>query len=233
MKALPEIEDFLKSLDLLDVQENPEICMYSFMMKIIDLNKKIIMNIDIENDEDKNLWKFIKENLLYDNNDKHIPIPVYSYVKPTMGPRFILHIMLSMGEFDTELDFLLHPTLRESLRYCNLIGPLEDEVSLQNYSYQLQKRYIQEQLQYFPNSRNILDRWIITACDFFDGIIIRNEMPIVDLPPAHLTSLNESKDQEVIQSLLDMKDRILHSSFREMASSLEMYNLPIMDEIRV
>ena len=58
-------------------------------------------------------------------------------------------------------------------------------------------------------------------------------MPIVDLPPAHLTALNESKYQEVIQSVLDMKDRILHSSFREMASSLEMYNLPIMDEIRV
>ena len=54
---------------------------------------------------------------------------MFSYVKPTIGPRFILHIMLSLGEFETELDLILYPTLRDYLRYAGLIGELNDEES--------------------------------------------------------------------------------------------------------
>ena len=51
---------------------------------------------------------FCKKIFLIDDGNKNLPIPVYSYVKPTMGPRFLLHIMLSMGEFETEIDLILH-----------------------------------------------------------------------------------------------------------------------------
>ena len=142
----------------------------------------IIQNRDFECDVDKEMWEFIKGNLLYDDEHRHIPIPVFSYVKPTMGPRFILHILLSLGEFDTELDLILHRTLRDSFRYAKLFGPLDDDESLKEYSNHLLRKYIENQLVYFPNSSKVLDQWIVTAGDLFESVIFRNEIPITDMP---------------------------------------------------
>ena len=50
-----------------------------------------------------------------------------------MGTRFILHIMLLLGEFDTEHDLYLHRSLRESLRYCKLIGSSSCHLDLEKY----------------------------------------------------------------------------------------------------
>ena len=101
--------------------------------------------------------------------------------------------MLSLGEFDTELDLILHQTLRESLRYAKLIGPLDDDASLKEYSNQFLRKYIEEQVVYFPNSSKVLDTWIVTAGDLFDSVIRRNEFPITDMPLSHQTALNGSK----------------------------------------
>ena len=94
------------------------------------------------------MWNFIQENLLYDDEHRHLPIPVFSYVKPTLEPRFMLHILLSMGQFETDIDLILHQSLRESLRYAQLIGPLDDEQSLRQYAHELLKRFIEEQLMF-------------------------------------------------------------------------------------
>ena len=115
-----------------------------------------------------------------------------------MGPSFLLHIMLSLGEFDTEVDLILNRTLRESLRYCKLIGPLDDDQSLEKYSGVFLKKCIEGQLVYFPNSANVLYQWIVTAGDLFDSVILRNEIPITDMPPCHQAALNASKDEEVV-----------------------------------
>ena len=103
---------------------------------------------------------------------------MFSYVKPTLGIRFILHVFLSLGHFETELDLLLHPTLRDSFRYAKLIGNSNDPIDLQKYSNDLQKLFIEEQLVYFPNGSNIVSSWIVVIGELFDGIIVRDEIPI-------------------------------------------------------
>ena len=47
-----------------------------------------------------------------------------------MNTSFLLHIMLSLGCFDTEVDITLHSSLHECLKYCGDIGPNEDEQAL-------------------------------------------------------------------------------------------------------
>ena len=78
-----------------------------FFDEIIMLHETQHQNSEFEYEREDVMWKEIKGKFLYDDEHKHIPIPVFSYVKPTMGARFLLHIMLSMGEFDTEMDFLV------------------------------------------------------------------------------------------------------------------------------
>ena len=73
-----------------------------FILKIVNFNRISTQNRNFECEEDSDLWVFMKDNLLYDDEYRNIPIPVFSYVKPTMGPKFILHIMLSLGEFETQ-----------------------------------------------------------------------------------------------------------------------------------
>ena len=177
------------------------------------------------------MWSFLQEHMLYDDDLRHIPIPVFSYVKPTMGARFLLHVMLSLGDFDTEVDLILHRTLRESLRYAKLIGPLDDDDSLQQYSNMLLKKYIEEQLVYFPNSSKVLDSWIVTAADLFDSVIIRNEIPITDMPPAHQTALNECKEQEVVDMMASMNSNLLHAAFSELVEYVDLYEIPSIDDI--
>ena len=59
---------------------------------------------------------------------------LFSYIRPTMVTQFLLHILLSLGRYVTELDLLQHSTLRESFWYAKLIGSCNDEESLKKYS---------------------------------------------------------------------------------------------------
>ena len=65
--------------------------------------------------------------------------------------------MLSMGHFATEIGLTLHASIMESLRDAKLIGPLDDEHSLYEYSNTLLRRFIQEQVVYYPNTKRIID----------------------------------------------------------------------------
>ena len=87
----------------------------------------------------------MKNELLYDDDKRHLPIPVYSYSRPTIPSQFILHILLSLGHFITEVNLLIHPNIRESLRHAKLIGPSNDPNCLQNYSDKLLHLFILEQ----------------------------------------------------------------------------------------
>ena len=87
-----------------------------------------------------------ESSLLYIDPKNQLPIPVYSYLKTTMGVQFLHHILLSMGRYLTEIDMKLHRTIRYCFKYAKLIGPGDGVMSLEEYSYELCSRYIKEQL---------------------------------------------------------------------------------------
>jgi len=128
-----------------------------------------------------------------------------------------------MGEFNTETDLILHRSLRESLRYAKLIGDSNEEEDLKMYSRQLLRRYIEEQMIYFPNSGRIIDQWIVTASDLWESVIIRDEIPITEMPPCHQTALNASKEEMVIEMWYKMKNNILDAALREIDEDKEVF----------
>ena len=77
-------------------------------------------------------FEFAESHLLFnDCSEEHLPIPVYSYQRPDMGVQFLLHILLSMGRFSTEIDLMKHSSLRKSFMYAKLIGLNDDKESLE------------------------------------------------------------------------------------------------------
>ena len=149
-----------------------------------------------------------------DEGIRYLPVPVFTCIKPTMGIQFILHILISLGHFETEADLILHTSLRKSLRYAKLIGDSEDEESLKKYSKDLLKLYFLQQVITFPNSTRVIGAWINAAADLFDGIIIRNEIPITDMPPVLQITINAIGSDTVSQKLLSMKKNLLSAALR-------------------
>ena len=109
-------------------------------------------NLDELNTSDLEFYMRVHSDFLFDNEKEHLPIPVFSYIIPTMGTSFLLHIMLSMGRFETEIDLTMHPNILECLRSCGLVGRNNDTESLKKYADKLLHKFIVEQVQYFPNS---------------------------------------------------------------------------------
>ena len=174
----------------------------------------------------KNLW--IEEI----NAEAHLPIPVFSYIKPTMGTQFILHLLLSMGHFSTEYDLTLHENLRESFRHAHLIGPENDQESLQRYSNQLLRRFIEEQLVYFPNSKRVIDSWIIVAGELLDEVIVHDNIPITNMPPVQQTALYSVNEEECNEYIESLKRKVIKSAMSELKDdSIQRCQIPSQEAL--
>ena len=55
-------------------------------------------------EEDKTFKNHVMKNIVHDSDMGHFLVPVFSYVVLTLSTQFLLHIMLSMGCYDTEID---------------------------------------------------------------------------------------------------------------------------------
>ena len=172
--------------------------------------------------------------LIYDDDDEkdHLPIPVFSYIIPTMSTSFLLHIMLSMGKFETEIDLITHQDLRGSLKYCHLIGNNTDEESLLQYANDLTRKWIIEQVQYFPNSQRVIDFWIITAYQLFCDVIVKNELPITEMPPVLLSTLLSQQQADMIEHKRTIKLNLIDAAFNEIGEDgLERCMVPSKEDL--
>lgn len=141
--GLPDLED--KNYDAIKVMTD----LFDRIIEVINDNTL---------DEEGNMFKtHVKENLLISRGPYYtLPTPVFSYTRPSNREQFILHITLSMGKFDTEIDLSLQHSLRDALQYCQLIGSLRDPDALTTYFNNLMSRYFKEQIVTFPNSKYVL-----------------------------------------------------------------------------
>ena len=179
------------------------------------------------------VWQHVNKNLLFNDDEKEfLPIPVFSYIVPTMNTSFLLHIMLSMGRFETEIDIFLHGTLRECLRYCCLIVDKEDTASLKFYAGALTKVFIEDQMQYFPNLKRVIDFWIITTFDLFSSIIVDNVLPVSEMPPVQLYTLLLSNEVEMVTYKGTIKSNCIDAALKGMGSACEYIDgLPSKEEL--
>ena len=106
-----------------------------------------------------------------------------------MRPQFLLHILLSMGRFETERQLMSYPFLRECLRYAKLIGDENNEASLTHYSNDIFAKFVKEQMRFYPDGQRIIDSWTVITGDLFDEVIINNEIPIPQIPSVQSSAL--------------------------------------------
>ena len=233
VNAFTEIERYMDEFDPQDTKyPGPVSETIEFIQKTIRIYRSAESDEEILSESEKDFLNFTSNNILYIQDiDLKLKVPVYTYIKPQMGHQFILHILLSMGRFETELDLTLHSNLRNALRYAKLIGGKYDKESLKIYSNQLTQRFVTEQLVYFPNSYRVLDTYIIHAAQLFYDIIICDMIPITDLPPVLQSTLNASKEADIINYWKAPKSDFVEAAITEIGpESVQLCNIPCKEE---
>ena len=236
IKALPEIMEYIDSIDNGQVDSLP---LTIGMASMVALFKKIDHCIKVEESDENELdeeegqfYDFAMEHLIHqDEDDNHLPVPVYSYLKPALGVQFIHHILISLGRFSTEIDLTMKPSIRESLRYAKLIGESNVPHELQKYSDKLLYTWIEEQLQFFPVSRRVMSEWIVIAGELFDSVIVRDEISINDMPAVQLTSLFGSADEEIKSHSRNLRTTFINAIHLELENVDEACNVPSKDDL--
>lgn len=227
-KALPEIMEWFQKIIIDDNINMSNV--NDPRVKVIRMFNKI-MNVLNGTMIDDDFKKHIHENLLAPDSENHLPVPVYSYINPSMGVQFIHHIMLSMGRFETEVNLTTQRSIRDSLRYCKLIGEDIDTESLKQYANNLLKLFITEQLQYFPNTQRVLDSWIISAYGFFHSIIVDDDIPMTEMPPVLLSNLHAATQEEIVQHRKKLTSTLIDAALEEMGDNRNLYNIPGKDDL--
>ena len=227
-KALLEIKSYVGKMKENNEDEETEMTHgKKQMLKFFEKLLKVMNPTENLTNGEKDFRKFVKKEIIHDSTkDEHLPIPVYSYLKPTLGVQFIHHILISMGKFHTEIDLTTRGSIRDSLRYAKLIGNSNREDDLKRYSNKLLYLWIEEQLQYFPIGRRILSEWIVIAGELFDSIIIKNELAITQMPAVQLTSLLGSSETEMKNYVCRLKATFVDAINMELRDSVNSCNLP-------
>ena len=226
-KAIPEILAYFDTLDPMELCDETNTVMAHFRSVCLAVQDDYAVAVGEDTDE---YYNHIKMNLLDDSNDDLLPVYVFSQIRPTGGINFILHILLSMGRFKTEIEMTVHQSLKECLRQAKLIGPLDDEASLKQYSNDLLQRYIKEQLKYFSNNRRVIMHWIEVAGEVFDSVILKDEIPMTEMPPVQLTSILAIREEAELMMLKEMKSKLTKAGLKEIGDH-SSFNLPTYDEI--
>ena len=189
--AEKEVLHYLNNEDSIDLECDHIKQMVEHLKRVFWLENRMKRN-DTLTENERIECEWYSRNLLVEEKQKHLPIPVFSCIKPTMGFKFILHLLLLMGHFCLEHDLLHCGTLRESFRYAKLIGDSNEEEDLKQYSDNILKEYFIKHLCTYQNSHRVIGSWIVSAGEQLDSVLINNEMAIHDMPPSQQTALMES-----------------------------------------
>ena len=163
------------------------------------------------------------EKFVFTDISKVLPIPVFSSITPKTPIPFLLHVMLMLGEYDTELDLKMQPTMRESFAKVKLIdNSVDDEEAMKRETNQLLVKIIQEVFAVQPISLRRLDIFIVTTKQLLEAVLVNNEIPITDLPPCILTQMLDSKDEELNRFWEEKQNDQLTSIYRTMPEGMDL-----------
>ena len=121
------------------------------------------------------------------------PVIWYNSVRPTEPMRWLLHILLSMGEFDCEANLLAKGNMVDNFIRAGLIR--SDHANRQVDVDVLVRRYVQEQLVYLPGGTYSFDKHVTKAREILQAVMIDNSMPPSPLPAGLYTHLVMSTDK--------------------------------------
>lgn len=226
-------QEFLEFLLQLDKRGDDKLKEHSKALKNFLIN---ILSISDSNEYDIHIWE--KVFVFDDDHMNSLPVVVYSNIGPHQKMWFLLHLLLVLGEYETELDFKFEGTMRDCFVKCKIIEPLivDDVINLeQDLSAEWRERakllmtkVITEIYPLQPLKMRKLDESIVTGWALIESVFLTNDMPNSDVPPCILTEILGSKEKELVDAWKSVKENISTSLYRELESC---ENLPKLSSL--
>ena len=114
--------------------------------------------------------------------DAHIPLPLFNGIKPSNATQFFIHILLSIGTFDTEYDLWKVGNIRDVFVEAQLLtaNATEDEIAEDLKS--ISCKYIAEQLLFVPAGTPLYDFYTCEARKVLSSIYNTGTLPPYKIP---------------------------------------------------
>ena len=151
------------------------------------------------------------------------PIIWYNSVKPTQAGRWLIHILLSMGEFDCETNLLGHGNMVDNFVRARLLR--EDISTREQDVTNLIGRYIVEQLVFLPGGAKQFDRHVVAADRVLRQCLLHGELAVDEIPASLYTHIMVEQDKKIRASLLSIRKFLATIILRDLGNA-KMMALP-------
>ena len=164
----------------------------------------------------KRVWEKLRPVFISGDHKDHMPIVVFSNVKPKNASKFVIHVLLSLGRFQTEVDLWRLPSMRQAFVAAGLMEakPLQD-YTLNDVDYILDT-WIRDQLRFYPIGNRKFDEYIVNASNIFKKVILEDEIPMDELPPYYYTSLVQECNEDIMKYIEECKEILADSALNSL-----------------
>jgi len=148
--------------------------------------------------------------------DAQIPLPLFNGIKPSNATQFFIHILLSMGTFDTEYDLWNRATIRDVFVEAQLLtaNATEDEIAEDLRT--ISSKYIAEQLLFVPAGTPLYDFYTCEARKVLASIYNTGTLPPYNIPSCLHTVL----EFETNAKLTTLKNNIRINMIRALRNQI-------------
>ena len=143
-------------------------------------------------------------------------VSVISFVKPWDRTKFLTHLCLSLGRYQTEMDLFCCGNIKQAFFIAGLL-PNFPEISRQDVL-NILKRYVVEDLRYHPISARQFSRYVKAAMDTLQDVLLdgaagnytpcMSEIMLKEQASEQLRAFEATRKSNLIRGLLD--DEVLY-----------------------
>ena len=162
---------------IIDLQQNAD---GAIAAQAHDLSDAILLPVQNEHltNDDMTLLLPLYHRFL-DTGKMKRNVVTFTQVTPTQFPRFLIHLMLSMGHFETEIDLYSSPSMIKAFRRASLIGPDNPtDADVQR----IVKQYVVDQLQWLAVGTKQFSRLLQCSLEGLSWFLTQQDIAHDSLP---------------------------------------------------
>ena len=156
-------------------------------------------------------------------SDRFLPVPVMDSVKPTSAVRFLIHIVLSLGEFpETEREVFNHVCWREIFVAAGLLDGLRGSSGSTIMSMDIDrilKEYVERQLMYLPSNTKSFDHYVVQAEKVLTSALISDGLASDEIPSCLYTELRKETTDKAKKFVEDLRLNTAYALVRQLRPS--------------
>jgi hypothetical protein len=151
-----------------------------------------------------------------DDTDTTLPHAVYHNIRPSVGLKFLYHILYRWGKWDTETELFNGSSWRDFFFNAGFpISQHTDEELARKCIDKILLRYAAEAFGY-PTCQVVISKYVAQAQSLLVGALIHNTIPQGEVPPFLYTTLYRSAKEDAVEWINTLKDRALTTILSKM-----------------